>query len=100
MHYKKRHWILANRLSRTNRIIQHLVKATYFAVGCISLFTLGTLKAQLPTTLKLLKAESQPVITTDNLDVLSSHNKSGFETGQVIKIGNEYHMFISQHTLA
>jgi hypothetical protein len=96
MHYKKPKWMAINRINWTSRINNHLAKATYFAIGCISLFFLGTLQAQLPTTLKLLKAESQPVITADNLDVLSSHNKSGFETGQVIKIGNAYHMFINE----
>jgi hypothetical protein len=62
-----------------------------------SLFILtGSLDAQLPTRLILKSAPESPVIDSKNPDVISSHNKSGFETGQVIKIGDTYHMFINE----
>ena len=51
---------------------------------------------QLPTTLKLISAEETPVIDAQNKDVIASGNKSGFETGQVVKIGKIYHMFINE----
>jgi hypothetical protein len=50
----------------------------------------------LPATLKLISAHRGPVIDAQNADVISSGNHSGFETGQVIKIGETYHMFINE----
>ena len=37
-----------------------------------------------------------PVIGIDHPDVVSSKNSGGFETGQVVKIGNVYHMFVNE----
>jgi len=53
-------------------------------------------KKPLPTTLKLVKAPAAPVIDAQNADVITSKNRSGFETGQVVKIGTTYHMFINE----
>ena len=50
----------------------------------------------LPTTLVLQKAELNPVIDFNHPDVIASQNKSGFETGQVVKLGDTYHMFINE----
>ncbi len=79
-----------------------------FSVSC-ALFSLNTLSAQeltpnnAPTqasvthqTLRLSSAPSAPVIAATHPDVLSSNNKSGFETGQVVKIENTYHMFVNE----
>jgi len=46
--------------------------------------------------LKMISAHKGPVIGPDHPDVLSSGNRSGFETGQVIKIDNVYHMFVNE----
>ncbi|MGF2413361.1 hypothetical protein [Ferruginibacter sp.] len=46
--------------------------------------------------LKLLSEHNGPVINNDHPDVITSNNKSGFETGQVIKFGNLYHMFVNE----
>lgn len=37
-----------------------------------------------------------PVIGLDHPDVLSSNNRAGFETGQVVKVDGTYHMFINE----
>jgi hypothetical protein len=46
--------------------------------------------------LKLLSEFDGPVISADHEDVISSNNKSGFETGQVIKLNGVYHMFVNE----
>lgn len=46
--------------------------------------------------LKLVSEHKGPVIGADHPDVLASANRSGFETGQVVKIGNVYHMFVNE----
>lgn len=56
----------------------------------------GSNKDTLPTTLKLISAHQGPVIDAKHPDVMASQNRSGFETGQVVKIGSEYHMFINE----
>jgi hypothetical protein len=47
-------------------------------------------------TLKLIAEHKGPVISADHPDVLSSGNRSGFETGQVVKLNNVYHMFVNE----
>ncbi|MFD2164129.1 hypothetical protein ACFSJU_17100 [Paradesertivirga mongoliensis] len=47
-------------------------------------------------TLKLVSEHSGPVISANHPDVIASANKSGFETGQVVKIGAVYHMFVNE----
>lgn len=37
-----------------------------------------------------------PVISTNHPDVISSNNRSGFETGQVVKLNGVYHMFVNE----
>lgn len=37
-----------------------------------------------------------PVVDSNHADVLSSGNRSGFETGQVVKINGMYHMFVNE----
>ncbi len=37
-----------------------------------------------------------PVIDHRHPDVIASGNKSGFETGQFVKLGDTYHMFINE----
>lgn len=46
--------------------------------------------------LKLATEHKGPVINASHPDVLASNNKSGFETGQVVKLNNTYHMFINE----
>jgi len=47
-------------------------------------------------TLKLRSEHSGPVIGVDHPDVTASANRSGFETGQVVKIDDVYHMFVNE----
>lgn len=46
--------------------------------------------------LKLTAEHKGPVITAAHPDVLATANRSGFETGQVVKLGNVYHMFVNE----
>jgi hypothetical protein len=46
--------------------------------------------------LKMVAEHKGPVINADHPDVLSSANRSGFETGQVVKLNNVYHMFVNE----
>lgn len=52
--------------------------------------------AQPAKSLKLVSEHTGPVISADHPDVLASGNRSGFETGQVVKLGNTYHMFVNE----
>ena len=47
-------------------------------------------------TLRLVSEHKGPVIGIDHPDVVASKNSGGFETGQVVKIGNVYHMFVNE----
>ena len=53
------------------------------------------LKSDLKT-LKMISEHTGPVIGVEHPDVLATANKSGFETGQVVKIENTYHMFVNE----
>jgi hypothetical protein len=46
--------------------------------------------------LKMVAQHKGPVIGADHTDVNASNNKSGFETGQVVKINGVYHMFVNE----
>jgi len=46
--------------------------------------------------LKLVSEYKGPVIGADHPDVLSSGNRSGFETGQVVKLNGIYHLFVNE----
>ena len=47
-------------------------------------------------TLVLKFVHNGPVIGPNHKDVLSSNNRSGFETDQVVKIDSVYHMFVNK----
>lgn len=55
-----------------------------------------TTKSVAKKILKLYSTHKGPVIDANHPDVLASGNKSGFETGQVIKLNNVYHMFVNE----
>lgn len=46
--------------------------------------------------LKLASEHTGPAISADHPDVSASNNRSGFETGQVIKLNGIYHMFVNE----
>lgn len=46
--------------------------------------------------LKMIAEHKGPVVGIDHPDVLATANRSGFETGQVVKIGSVYHMFANE----
>ena len=47
-------------------------------------------------TLKMVSAYKGPLISADHPDVLASNNRSGFETGHVVKLNGIYHMFVNE----
>lgn len=46
--------------------------------------------------LKLISAHNGPVIGAGHPDVAASGNRSGFETGQVVKLDHVYHLFVNE----
>jgi hypothetical protein len=46
--------------------------------------------------LKMVTEHQGPVISADHPDVVGSNNRSGFETGQVVKLNGVYHMFVNE----
>jgi hypothetical protein len=46
--------------------------------------------------LKMITDYKGPVIGPMHPDVVASNNRSGFETGQVVKVNNSYHMFVNE----
>ena len=46
--------------------------------------------------LNLVAEHKGPLIGDDHPDVIASNNKSGFETGQVVKLNGVYHMFVNE----
>ena len=73
----------------------------FLAIAFISIATVGSMLSQQikvdeANTLVLKYAHNGPVIDPNHADVLSSHNRSGFETGQIVKIDSVYHMFVTE----
>ncbi|MBL7738634.1 MAG: hypothetical protein JNK14_05405 [Chitinophagaceae bacterium] len=52
--------------------------------------------AQQNKVLKMVSEHNGPVIDVNHPDVLASRNGAGFETGQVIKLNNVYHLFVNE----
>jgi hypothetical protein len=46
--------------------------------------------------LTLVAEYKGPLIGIDHPDVIASNNKSGFETGQIVKLNGVYHMFVNE----
>ena len=63
-----------------------------------SVFTAWTQESSIQSGMRLrLSSEHQgPVVGFDHADVVSSGNQSGFETGQVVKEGGVYYMFVNE----
>ncbi len=67
----------------------------------LSFFLIGTIYSQeknldLAKKLVLVSEHESPVIEPDHRDVLGTNNQTGFETGQVVKIDDTYHMFVNE----
>lgn len=86
------------------------MKRHFLSLSLLSLCLISFCYAQKPTSpvaakspagkggkvLKLVSEHPGPVITADHPDVLASANRSGFETGQVVKLDGVYHMFVNE----
>ena len=67
------------------------------AVGCFIANALClTAFAQSKKQLVVREIHEGPVIDHQHPDVIASGNRSGFETGQVVKVADTYHMFINE----
>jgi len=67
----------------------------------VSILFMGCTFSQKPPTdptkrLTVISAHQGPVVGSIHADVLLSNNRSGFETGQVVKIDGVYHMFVNE----
>ena len=82
-----------NYLSNLNLIIVLILVLAVTNLG--SLFSQKTKTNQIKK-LILVSEHIGPVIDSNHVDVLSSNNRSGFETGQVVKINRVYHMFVNE----
>lgn len=80
-----------------NKNLNHRI----FTLVLMLLSTAGSVFSQKPQgdqskTLVLVSEHQGPVVGSSHVDVLSSNNRSGFETGQVVKINGVYHMFVNE----
>ena len=82
-----------NYLSNLNLIIVLILVLAVTNLG--NLFSQKTKTNQIKK-LILVSEHIGPVIDSNHVDVLSSNNRSGFETGQVVKINRVYHMFVNE----
>ena len=46
--------------------------------------------------LKMVSEAEGPVIGPEHADVITSNNRSGFETGHIVKLDGVYHMFVNE----
>lgn len=53
-------------------------------------------KTETKKVLVMVSESRGPVISANHPDVIASTNRSGFETGQVVKVNNIYHMFVNE----
>ena len=67
-----------------------------FAKFFIVFICCAALNAHAQKTLQMVAEHKGPVIDVDHPDVIASNNKSGFETGYVIKMNGVYHMFVNE----
>jgi hypothetical protein len=85
---------MENTANRPNMKITILLIIQIFAV---SVFMAAAQNHQTDgKVLTLVSAHNGPVIGSDHPDVIASDNRSGFETGQVVKQDGVYHMFINE----
>ena len=68
----------------------------YFSALIISVLMIETVCAQGKKELVVKRIQEGPIIDHKHADVIASGNKSGFETGQVVKIKDVYHMFVNE----
>lgn len=71
------------------------IKALFLIFFCL-ICTVSAQKNSQPLSLKLATAPAHPLINADHADVKASANRSGFETGQVVKVDGMYHMFVNE----
>lgn len=82
-------------------LIRHLILLTILVFSSTDIALSQTVKATRKDELSKIRLKrigefEQPVIGPNHPDVLSSKNRAGFETGQVVKIDGTYHMFINE----
>lgn len=78
-----------------------IMMRSLFSVLLLLVFSFCIAQKKEPVTvkekvLKLVAEYKGPLIGADHPDVIASNNKSGFETGQVVKLDGVYHMFVNE----
>ena len=68
----------------------------HYLVLLLSFISLKAMAQPPGKTLQLVSEHTGPVISANHPDVLASGNRSGFETGHVVKNDNVYHMFVNE----
>ncbi|MCW3807366.1 hypothetical protein [Plebeiibacterium marinum] len=63
---------------------------------CLNLIFILVSSANAQETLVPVSETPKPVVSFDHTDVIQSNNRSGFETGQVVKVNGVYHMFVNE----
>lgn len=74
--------------------IEYILKT--FLLTTVAALSFMTVAQTKPVKLKVISENKGPVIDHKNQDVIDSKNKSGFETGQVVKLNGVYHMFVNE----
>ncbi|MFC6099826.1 glycoside hydrolase family protein [Olivibacter domesticus] len=74
-------------------VVMSITSSTYV---CSQTFAKKSNEKTQKKSLKRIADHKGPVIGPNHSDVLSSKNRAGFETGQVVKIDGVYHMFINE----
>lgn len=73
-----------------------LLRITTLALLLFNCVIFSVSAQEINRVLKTVAEHKGPVISTTHPDVLLSNNKSGFETGQVVKLNGIYHMFVNE----
>lgn len=85
-----------NRKISSTGLLRYLLLLIFLPVG-LPLAAFGVLPDSIQAQKLVLKSEcSGPVVAWDHADVSSSANRSGFETGQLVKLNGVYHLFVNE----
>lgn len=78
--------------------IYFLLKVTIYFLSLVNVTNVWADKSSQNKFVHLIvvKEHQGPVIGPNHPDVQGSNNKSGFETGQVVKVNGVYHMFVNE----
>lgn len=76
--------------------ISNMMTKKHFLCVTFYLMFIPLLFAQNPRKLYVQEIHQGPVVDHLHRDVVNSKNKSGFETGQMVKLDGRYHVFVNE----